>query len=135
MSEEDRYSIAEFARRYKLAEARLPAFCELFGVEPDTELSRSEFKTLLDRFEQDSAEASEPPSPQPSPTGGGSTKPKEDQVPKKKQALAQWVKEKITHARVFKTAYLKSAMGWQDDTKLSEDEFDNAVRKHLLNKE
>jgi|GEM_PF-1663005 len=130
MAEEDRYSIAEFARRYKVSEKELPAFCELFGVSQDTVLTREEFKGMLARFES-SVGVEEPPQPTQEPQEEA----KEEAVPKKKRPLAQWVTRKITRARVFKTAYLKSAMNWKDDTKLTEDEFDNAVRKHILNKE
>jgi hypothetical protein len=62
MSTEDRYSVAEFARRYKVSEKELPAFCELFGVSQDTVLTREEFKGMFARFES-SGGVEEPPQP------------------------------------------------------------------------
>ena len=130
MSTEDHYSVAEFARRYKLAEEQVPAFCELHGVTPEYVVSREEFKGMLDRFNA----SAEPPSPQPSPNGRGSEKIKEEPVSKeKKQSLARWAEErKLTRPRV---AVLKNAMGWDEQTKITKAELQAAINKHLLNKE
>lgn len=132
MSEEDRYTLVEFARRYKLAEARLPAFCELMGVSQDTVLTREEFRAMLARFE-DRSVVEAPPEENQEPQREA----KEEAVANKEEEkpFAQWVKGKIRHARVFKAAFLKSITGWNDDTRITEAEFDKAFRKHLLNKE
>jgi len=129
MSTEDRYSFAEFAKRYKLSEKELPAFCELFGVSQDTVLTREEFKGMLARFES-SGGVEEPPQPTQEPQ----REVKEEEVAKeKKQPLSRWAQErKLTRPRV---AVLKNAMGWDEQSKITETELQAAINKHLLNKE
>ncbi len=128
MSTEDRYSVAEFARRYKLAEEQFPAFCELHGVTPEYVVSREEFRKMLDRFN-----ASAGPSQTPAPTGPPPEAKEENVSKEKKQALARWAQEhKLTRPRV---AVLCNAMGWDEQSKITEAELQAAINKHLLNKE
>ena len=133
MSGEDRYSIAEFAKRYKVAEAELGRLCEAVGLMPDTILTRDEFKGMLEEFYQ---KQSQPPQPTPHPSEGTKSPAvgKEDQVKKEKKVpLSRLAAERgLTHPRV---AVLENAMGWKDDTKITEAEFQAAINKHLLNKE
>lgn len=56
---------------------------------------------------------------------------KEAKVSKKKKSFSTWVKEK----KVRHPVYLRVAAGYSDDTQLTEEEFHQAVRKHLMNKE
>jgi len=125
MSTDDRFSIEEFARRYKLAPDQLPAFCELFGVSPDEVVAREEFKEMLDRFEASTEKSPEPQEPQ--------AEAKEAQVAEKKKPFSRLAAErKLTHPRV---AVLKVCTGWEDKTKITETELQAAINKHLLNKE
>lgn len=128
MPTDDRFSIEEFARRYRLAPEQLPAFCELHGVSPDEVVAREEFRKMLDRFNA-SAEPSETPAPTEPPLEA-----KEENVSKeKKQSLSRWAQErKLTRPRV---AVLCNAMGWDEQTKITKAELQAAINKHLFNKE
>jgi len=127
MSTEDRYSVAEFARRYKLAEEQFPAFCELHGVSPDEVVAREEFRKMLERFN-----ASAGPSQTPAPTKPPPEVKEEVMAKEKKQSLSRWAQErKLTRPRV---AVLCNAMGWDERSKITEAELQAAINKHLLNK-
>jgi len=128
MSTEDHYSVAEFARRYKLAEEQFPAFCELHGVTLDEVVTREEFKEMLDRFNAPAGPSAIPASTEPPPEA------KEEKVSKeKKQTLSRWAQErKLTRPRV---AVLCNAMGWNERSKITETELQAAINKHLHNKE
>lgn len=122
MPDEDRFSIEEFARRYRLAEDQVPAFCERHGVSPEAVVSREEFKGMLDAFN------SSPDTPSPEPQAEA----KEEKVAKK-QTLERWAQDrKLTHPRV---AVLCNAMGWTEKTKITEAELQAAIDRHLLNKQ
>lgn len=127
MPTDDRFSIEEFARRYKLAPEQLPAFCELHGVSPDEVVAREEFKEMLDRFNVSAGPPDAPASTEPPPEA------KEAQVAEKKKPFSRLAAEhKLTHPRV---AVLKVCTGWEDKTKITETELQAAINKHLLNKE
>ncbi len=128
MSTEDRYSVAEFARRYKLVPDQVPAFCELHGVLPDEVVTREEFKGMLECFNASAGPSDAPTSTEPPPEA------KEEKVSKeKKQPLSRWAQErKLTRPRV---AVLKNAMGWDERSKITKAELQAAINKHLFNKE
>ena len=128
MPTDDRFSIEEFARRYKLVPDQLPAFCELHGVSPDEVVAREEFKEMLERFNASAGPPDAPASTEPPPEA------KEEVVAReKKQALSRWAEErKLTRPRV---AVLKNAMGWDEQSKITEAELQAAINKYLLNKE
>lgn len=142
MSGEDRYSVAEFARRYKIIQARLVALCEFFGLSADTILTRDEFRRMLDEFrarvpaDEETTNEGDPSSEGDalSESDASSTeeeRPQEENVSEGKKTFERWVKlKKIRHP-----VYLKITAGYNDDTLLTETEFDRAVDKYLLNKE
>lgn len=134
MTAEDRYSLAEFAKRYKISQRSVGSLTDKMGLTPETVLTREEFKNLLEDYKR---KIKNPPtaSPREKNLQKAPLQPKEETVKKGKKTLAQWVREKIARARVGKTAYLKVVMDWEEDTLITESEFDTAVRKHLLNKE
>jgi replication initiation and membrane attachment protein DnaB len=136
MAEEDRYSIAEFARRYKVSEKELPAFCELMGVSQDTVLTREEFRAMLARFEDRSVveapslETQEPGKEAKEEAVANTQKPG---TREKKQPLSRWALErKLSRPTV---AVLRNAMGWEDKTEITEPELEAALNKHLYDKE
>ena len=61
MSTEDRYSVAEFARRYKVSDDDLAVFCTEYGLTPETVLTREEFKRMRDDLETGPAPAEKEP--------------------------------------------------------------------------
>ncbi|MBD3285803.1 hypothetical protein GF359_05015 [candidate division WOR-3 bacterium] len=130
MTTQDRYTVGDFAKRYKLKGAELKLFCKRSGVSAETVLSRDEFRRLLDEIknkptlEADGKETNTPSRPK-----------REEDVKEATKTLDRWVSEKISHAGVGKKAYLKVVMDWEDETRITESAFDKAVRKHLLNKE
>lgn len=148
MSGEDRYSVAEFARRYKIIQARLVALCEFFGLSADTILTRDEFRRMLDEFrarvpaDEETTNEGDPSSEGDvssegdalSESDASSTeeeRPQEENVSEGKKTFERWVKlKKIRHP-----VYLKITAGYDDGTLLTETEFDRAVDKYLLNKE
>lgn len=131
MSDEDRYSVAEFARRYKVAEANLEAFCTRFGLVPETVVTREEFKRMLEGYHEDSSPAEEESTNQGSAPRAEEERPEEENVSEVKKTFERWVKDKKVRHPVF----LRIAAGFESDTLLTEVEFDKAVDKHLYNKE
>jgi hypothetical protein len=130
MSDEDRYTVAEFARRYKIAGANLEAFCARFDLLPETVMTREGFKRMLDDYQEDSSPAEEA-------TNEGSApelekeRPEEEDLNQSKRTFERWVKEK----KIRHPVYLKVTAGYESDTLLTEQEFDRAVDKYLYNKE
>jgi len=123
---DDKFTIAEFAKRYKVSDETLEAICESGAVSPDDTVTREDFKQMIEGVSP-RVSASEPEKPEP----------KEEPVPEKKN------KKKVPFSRLAaaaglnrpRVAALKVCTGWEDETKLTEEEFDAAVKKNLKNKE
>jgi hypothetical protein len=136
MSDEDRYSVADFARRYKVAGANLEAFCARFDLLPETVITREEFKHMLEDYEGDSSPAEEES------TKEGSVpvkeeRPEEENVSEEKRAFSRWVKQYEERYRLSnpKLVYLKRRSGIKDEDEITEQEFLSQVNRHLFNKQ
>jgi len=128
MTAQDRYSVGDFAKRYKLKEVELKRLCERFGIGSETIISRDEFRKLLDEVRKELS-----PGTNKEDTDTPSKPLKEDELKEeKKTSFARLAKErKLTPARV---AVLKFASKWTDTTSLTYAEFQAAIDKHLLSK-
>lgn len=124
MAKDDRLTMQEFAKRYKVSDEAFKRLCEMNGVTPETAITREEFKQMLDgspfgRIE-DPVEGAEPES-------------KEEPVAEKKYPFSQLVQERgLSRPRV---AALKVCTNWDDKTEITKTEFQAAIDKHLYNKE
>lgn len=134
MTEDDRYSVAEFARRYKVREADLAAFCGAKELTPETVLTRDEFKRMLDEFRPVSA-VKEPINWE---KAADKWKlPKEETVTENRKPFSQWAKVYESKYRLFdaKLIYVKRMANVSDEDEITESEFLSHIRKHLLGKE
>jgi len=133
MSTEDRYSAAEFARRYKVTEADLTKLCERAGIDPDTVLTRDEFRKLLEEFHKRAFKPRRAIMENLKEEAKSTSVVKEKKVKNSKKASFSRLAaaRKLTPARV---AALKICTGWKDDAKITEAELDAAIEKHLKNR-
>jgi hypothetical protein len=134
MSDEDRYSVAEFARRYKVSEDALSAFCTNHDLTPETVLTREEFKHILADLrtlpaERDKIKEEEVPLEEEKSS-------KEEDVTEKKRPFSRWVEENRRRMRLSnpKVVYIKMAGKVQDSDRMTEQEFQALVDKYLHSK-
>jgi ribosomal protein L22 len=133
MSDEDRYSAAEFARRYKVTEVDFAKLCEQAGIARDTILSREEFRKLLDDFRRMSFKPRRSVMENLKEKTKAIIVVKEEKVKEGKKAPFERLVKKagLTPA---KAAVLKTAMDWGNSTPISQKQFEDAVNKHLYNR-
>lgn len=133
MSDEDRYSAAEFARRYKVTEADLTKLCERAGIDPDTVLTRDEFRKLLEEFHKRAFKPRRAIMEDLKEEAKSTSVVKEKKVKEGKKAPFERLVKKagLTPA---KAAVLKTAMDWGNSTPISQKQFEDAVNKHLYNR-
>jgi hypothetical protein len=129
MSDEDRYSVADFARRYKVAGANLEAFCARFDLLPETVITREEFKGDSSPAEEESTKEGSVPVKE--------ERPEEENVSEEKRAFSRWVKQYEERYRLSnpKLVYLKRRSGIKDEDEITEQEFLSQVNRHLFNKQ
>lgn len=127
MATDDKYSLKEWAKRYKLTEESFNELCEKTGHTPDTELTREDFKELIKEPDAPEASAEAPATPP---------------VEAKKEArVAEERHKELSKLAVEKgvtrpcVAALKVYTGWEDSTKITEAQLDAAVDKYLKGKE
>jgi len=124
---DDKLTVKEWAKRYRIPEEELNAFCAKMGLTFESEFTREEFKNLIKPVE---ANAGEPQViQQESPV-----EIKEERVTEERKVeLSKLAAEKgVTRPCV---AALKVYTGWEDSTKITEAELDAAVDKYLKGKE
>ena len=133
MTAQDRYSVGDFAKRYKLREIELKRLCKRFSIGLETVLSRDEFRNLL--------EESRKPEPSREATN---EKPNTPSKPVKEESVsAKKIEKKVPFSRLAaehrltrpRVAALKVCTDWEDETKITVCELMTAVNKHLKNKE
>lgn len=134
MTEDDRYSVADFAKRYKVPEANLAALCSKKEITPETVMTREEFKRMLDEFRVVSV------AKVPKNWEKASVErklPKEEKVTETKEAFSKWAKAFESTYRLFdaKLIYVKRMAKINDEDLMTEQEFHSLIRKHLLGKE
>lgn len=122
---EDRFSMQEFARRYKVPDEALAMLCQTHSLTLGALVTREEFKQMLDS--SSAGRLDEPQVAEPDP-------PKEEQVINETRYPFAKLAARIglDHVRV---EVLKVCTGWSDDTKITEAELDAAINKHLKGKE
>jgi hypothetical protein len=137
MSDEDRYTVAEFARRYKISEANLEAFCARFNLVPETVVTREEFKRMLDEYQEGSSPAEEESTNQGSAPELEAERPEEENVSEEKRTFSRWVKQYKEKYRLSnpKLVYLRRRSGIKDEDEITEQEFLSQVNRHLFNKQ
>jgi hypothetical protein len=135
MSTDDRSTVGEYAKRYKVRDKDLAELCQAYGLSAESVVSREEFRQMLAGCSEKKSKAAELASRAKEDVkvkkDGSPPKGKEEKVSEAKKTFERWVKiRKVRHP-----VYLKVSAGYKDNTMLTGKEFDMAYDKYLLNKE